>query len=71
MIQLAAEGKLDPLIGREPELQRAMQVLCRRRKNNPVFVGEPGVGKTAMAEGLAQKGISWRRSGYAQGYETL
>ncbi len=55
MMQQAAEGKLDPLIGRENELQRTMQVLCRRRKNNPVFVGEPGVGKTAMAEGLVQK----------------
>jgi len=55
LIELAAEGKLDPLIGREAELERTMQVLCRRRKNNPVFVGDPGVGKTAMAEGLAQK----------------
>jgi ATP-dependent Clp protease ATP-binding subunit ClpA len=55
MVKLASEGKLDPLIGRESELQRTMQVLCRRRKNNPIFVGEPGVGKTAMAEGLAQK----------------
>ncbi len=55
LIELAAEGKLDPLIGRETELERTMQVLCRRRKNNPVFVGDPGVGKTAMAEGLAQK----------------
>ncbi|MDA8139665.1 MAG: AAA family ATPase, partial [Desulfobacteraceae bacterium] len=55
MVKMAAEGKLDPLIGRDSELQRTMQVLCRRRKNNPVFVGEPGVGKTAMAEGLAQK----------------
>ena len=55
MIALASQGKLDPLIGREDELQRTMQVLCRRRKNNPVFVGDPGVGKTAMAEGLAQK----------------
>lgn len=55
MIQQAIEGRLDPLIGRGDELQRTMQVLCRRRKNNPVFVGEPGVGKTAMAEGLAQK----------------
>ena len=49
----AAEGKIDPLIGRERELQRMMQVLCRRKKNNPLLVGEPGVGKTAMAEGLA------------------
>jgi ATP-dependent Clp protease ATP-binding subunit ClpA len=55
LINLAAEGKLDPLIGRQTELERTMQVLCRRRKNNPVFVGDPGVGKTAMAEGLAQK----------------
>ena len=51
----AAEGKIDPLIGRNHELQRMMQVLCRRRKNNPLLVGEPGVGKTAMAEGLALK----------------
>ena len=55
LIELAAEGRLDPLIGRQTELERTMQVLCRRRKNNPVFVGDPGVGKTAMAEGLAQK----------------
>ncbi len=50
---LAAEGGIDPLIGRGPELQRMMQILCRRRKNNPLLVGEPGVGKTALAEGLA------------------
>ena len=49
----AAEGHIDPLIGREKELYRMMQVLCRRKKNNPLLVGEPGVGKTAMAEGLA------------------
>ncbi|BBO80567.1 ATP-dependent Clp protease ATP-binding subunit ClpA [Desulfosarcina ovata subsp. sediminis] len=55
LIDQAAEGKLDPLIGRESEMERTMQVLCRRRKNNPIFVGDPGVGKTAMAEGLAQK----------------
>ena len=55
LVQQAADGKLDPLIGRELELERTMQVLCRRRKNNPVFVGDPGVGKTAMAEGMAQK----------------
>lgn len=51
--QLAHEGKLDPLIGRDYELERAIQVLCRRRKNNPLLVGESGVGKTAIAEGLA------------------
>jgi ATP-dependent Clp protease ATP-binding subunit ClpA len=55
LIQLASEGKLDPLIGRKTEMERTMQVLCRRRKNNPVYVGDPGVGKTAMAEGLAQQ----------------
>jgi ATP-dependent Clp protease ATP-binding subunit ClpA len=49
----AARGKIDPLIGREEELERTIQVLCRRRKNNPLFIGEPGVGKTALAEGLA------------------
>ncbi len=50
---LAAKGNIDPLIGRARELERMMQVLCRRRKNNPLLVGEPGVGKTAIAEGLA------------------
>src|SRR5690606_27318791 len=49
----AANGKIDPLIGREFELRRMVQVLCRRLKNNPVLVGEPGVGKTAIVEGLA------------------
>lgn len=49
----AAEGKIDPLIGRDLELRRTLQVLCRRRKNNPIYVGEPGVGKTAIVEGLA------------------
>lgn len=52
--ELARKGKLDPIIGREEELQRVIQVLCRRRKNNPVLVGDAGVGKTAIAEGLAQ-----------------
>ena len=51
----AARGEIDPLVGRDPELSRTVQVLCRRRKNNIVFVGEPGVGKTAIVEGLALK----------------
>ena len=51
----AVEGKIDPLIGREHELERTLQVLCRRRKNNPLLVGEPGVGKTAIVEGLAKR----------------
>ncbi|MBW1726127.1 MAG: ATP-dependent Clp protease ATP-binding subunit ClpA [Deltaproteobacteria bacterium] len=55
LVKSASQGKLDPLIGREHEMERTIQVLCRRRKNNPVFVGDPGVGKTAMAEGLAIK----------------
>jgi len=55
LVRQAKQGKLDPLIGRQAEIERTMQVLCRRRKNNPVFVGDPGVGKTAIAEGLAQK----------------
>jgi ATP-dependent Clp protease ATP-binding subunit ClpA len=55
--QLAKEGKIDPLIGREHEVERVIQILCRRRKNNPLLVGEAGVGKTAIAEGLA-----WRIS---------
>ncbi len=51
----AAEGKIDPLIGREAEVERTIQVLCRRSKNNPLYVGDPGVGKTAIAEGLAKR----------------
>src|ERR671911_145367 len=53
--QKAREGRVDPLIGREHEVERTIQVLCRRTKNNPLYVGEPGVGKTAIAEGLARK----------------
>ena len=55
LVQRAAEGKIDNLIGRQNELERTVQVLCRRRKNNPLYVGDPGVGKTAIAEGLALK----------------
>jgi len=51
----ARKGKIDPLIGREAEIERSIQILCRRRKNNPLLVGDPGVGKTAIAEGLARK----------------
>jgi ATP-dependent Clp protease ATP-binding subunit ClpA len=53
--QLALQGKIDPLIGRAMEVERTIQILCRRRKNNPLYVGEAGVGKTAIAEGLAKK----------------
>jgi ATP-dependent Clp protease ATP-binding subunit ClpB len=53
LTEVAREGKLDPVIGRDEEIRRAIQVLSRRTKNNPVLIGEPGVGKTAIAEGLA------------------
>ena len=55
LTERARQGRLDPLIGRREELQRTLQILCRRRKNNPVFVGDAGVGKTALAEGLARR----------------
>ncbi len=55
LVKLASEGKIDPIIGRQEEIERTIQVLCRRKKNNPLYVGEPGVGKTALAEGLALK----------------
>jgi len=58
LTQLAAAGKVDPVIGRDEEIRRVMQILSRRTKNNPVLVGEPGVGKTAIAEGLAQRIVS-------------
>ena len=52
LTELAKQGKLDPVIGREHEIERAIQILCRRTKNNPVLIGEAGVGKTAIVEGL-------------------
>jgi ATP-dependent Clp protease ATP-binding subunit ClpA len=58
LTERARQGHLDPLVGRETEVRRALEVLCRRRKNNPVFVGDAGVGKTALVEGLAQRLIS-------------
>lgn len=58
LTKLAAEGKLDPVVGREKEIERVAQVLSRRKKNNPVLIGEPGVGKTAIAEGLANRIIN-------------
>jgi len=58
LTRMAIEGKLDPVIGRENETQRVLEILCRRTKNNPCLIGEPGVGKTAIAEGLAQKIVS-------------
>src|SRR5207249_2647275 len=55
LTEAAVQGQLDPLVGRENEIERVVQILCRRTKNNPVLIGEPGVGKTAIVEGLAQR----------------
>ena len=55
MVYLLDQGKLDPVVGRKKEIERVTQILGRRTKNNPCLIGEPGVGKTAVAEGLAQK----------------
>ena len=55
LTSLAEEGKIDPVIGRDNEIRRVVRILCRRTKNNPVLIGEPGVGKTSIAEGLAQR----------------
>lgn len=57
LTDLARAGKIDPVIGRETEIRRVMQILSRRTKNNPILIGDPGVGKTAIVEGLAQKVI--------------
>ena len=54
LTQLATEGKLDPVVGRAAEIKRCSQILARRKKNNPILIGEPGVGKTAIVEGLAE-----------------
>ena len=71
LTQLARERKLDPVIGREREIERVMQVLSRRTKNNPVLIGEPGVGKTAIVEGLSQKIVVRRRARDHQGQAAL
>jgi ATP-dependent Clp protease ATP-binding subunit ClpB len=62
LTELARRGKLDPVIGRDEEIRRVIQVLSRRTKNNPVLIGEPGVGKTAIVEGLARRIVSRRRA---------
>ena len=67
LTELARDGKLDPVIGRDDEIRRVIQVLSRRTKNNPVLIGEPGVGKTAIVEGLAQRIVERRRARVAQG----
>jgi ATP-dependent Clp protease ATP-binding subunit ClpC len=65
LTQMAREGKLDPVAGRDPEIMHALQILARRQKNNPVLVGDPGVGKTAIAEGLAQLLVDAEQGGAA------
>ena len=62
LVERASQGKLDPVIGRDQEIRRVIQVLSRRTKNNPVLIGEPGVGKTAIAEGLALRIVAGRRA---------
>ena len=71
LTKAAAEGELEPLIGREDILERTVQVLCRRLKNNPVLVGDPGVGKTAIAEGLAQRIAEDKVPDLLKGYEVF
>ena len=66
LVERARAGKLDPVIGRDQEIRRVIQVLSRRTKNNPVLIGEPGVGKTAIAEGLALAHRRWRRARVAE-----
>ena len=61
--EMARNGTLDPVIGRDEEIRRILQILSRRTKNNPILIGEPGVGKTAIAEGLAHTNHQWRCSG--------
>ena len=67
LTEAAEDGKLDPVIGRDEEIRRVIQILSRRTKNNPVLIGEPGVGKTAIAEGLAQRIVARRRARRAEG----
>ena len=71
LTELAREGKLDPVVGRYPEIERAVQILGRRTKNNPILVGEPGVGKTAIAEGLAQRIVEGDVSSLLAGKEVI
>ena len=69
LLQKAKDGKIDPVIGREEEIKRVIQILCRRKKNNPILVGEAGVGKTAIAEGLALKIVADEVPGIIKGSE--
>ena len=69
LVSLAREGKIDPLVGRDKEVERCIHVLWRRTKNNPLLVGDPGVGKTAIAEGLALKIAKSQVPEFLDGYE--
>jgi ATP-dependent Clp protease ATP-binding subunit ClpC len=64
LTKMAEEGKLDPIVGREKEIERVSQILSRRKKNNPILIGEPGVGKSAIAEGLALRIVQRKVSVY-------
>ena len=67
LVEAAKQGKMDPVIGRDAEIRRTIRILSRKTKNNPVLIGEPGVGKTAIVEGLAQRIVRGRRTGGPQG----
>ncbi|GAY59218.1 hypothetical protein CUMW_192930, partial [Citrus unshiu] len=71
LTNMAQKGKLDPLVGREQQLERVMQILCKRRKNNPCLLGDPGVGKTVIVEGLAQRIVNSSSPFKLQGKKVL
>ena len=69
MVERARDQKLDPVIGRDSEIRNVIRILSRKTKNNPVLIGEPGVGKTAVVEGLAQRIVRRRRTGGSEGQD--
>ena len=71
LVERARQNKLDPVIGRDDEIRNVIRILSRKSKNNPVLIGEPGVGKTAIAEGLAQRIVKGRRAQQSEGQDHL